>query len=88
MNNQMLFDVTDGPETLPAPLPAGKDEMNFAEFPIALLTDKVPKNQKVIKFEDQIFDEKRRSSSLAVASSKDRKNTACPPPPTTWSSWP
>ncbi len=30
----------------------GKDEMNFAEFPIALLTDRVPKGQKSIKFED------------------------------------
>ena len=34
--------------------------MNFAEFPIALLTDRVPKGQKTIKFEDQIFDEKRK----------------------------
>ena len=38
----------------------GKDEMNFAEFPIALLTDRVPKGQKSIKFEDQIFDTKRK----------------------------
>lgn len=38
----------------------GKDEMNFAEFPIALLTDRVPKGQKSIKFEDQIYDEKRK----------------------------
>lgn len=41
-------------------LPSGKDEMNFAEFPITLLTDRVPKDQKVIKFEDQIYDEKRK----------------------------
>ena len=38
----------------------GKDEMNFAEFPIALLTDRVPKGQKSIKFEDQIYDERRK----------------------------
>ncbi len=38
----------------------GKDEMNFAEFPIALLTDRVPKGQRSIKFEDQIFDPKRK----------------------------
>jgi hypothetical protein len=41
------------------PLP-GKDEMNFAEFPIALLTDRVPKGQKSIKYEDQIYDTRRR----------------------------
>ena len=34
--------------------------MNFAEFPIALLTDRVPKGQKSIKFEDQIYDERRK----------------------------
>jgi hypothetical protein len=34
--------------------------MNFAEFPIALLTDRVPKGQKCIKFEDQIYDERRK----------------------------
>lgn len=56
----MLFDVADDTENPPAPLPSGKDEMNFAEFPIALLTDKVPKGQKLIKFEDQIYDEKRK----------------------------
>lgn len=56
----MLFTATEEPDTAPLPLPYGKDEMNFAEFPIALLTDKVPKDQKVIKFEDQIFDEKRK----------------------------
>lgn len=56
----MLFDTTDDAENPPSPLPYGKDEMNFAEFPIALLTDKVPKDQTIIKFEDQIFDEKRK----------------------------
>jgi hypothetical protein len=47
-------------EAVSALLPSGKDEMNFAEFPIALLTDRVPKDQKSIKFEDQIYDEKRK----------------------------
>lgn len=56
----MLFDVTDETESSSAPLPSGKDEMNFAEFPIALLTDRVPKGQKLIKFEDQVYDEKRK----------------------------
>jgi len=57
MKIDMLFNVT---EESPVYLPSGKDEMNFAEFPIALLTDKVPKGQKVLKFQDQIFDEKRK----------------------------
>ena len=41
-------------------LPSGKDEMNFAEFPIALLSDRAPKDQKSIKFEDQVYDERRK----------------------------
>jgi hypothetical protein len=36
----------------------GKDEMNLAEFPITLLTDRVPKGKKVIKYQDRIYDEK------------------------------
>src|SRR3954454_17903943 len=43
-----------------APPAPGKDEMNFAEFPMALLTDRVPRGQKSIKFEDQIYDERRK----------------------------
>jgi hypothetical protein len=56
----MLFDITDTAELDPLALRPGKDEMNFAEFPIALLTDRVPKGQKVIKFEDEVYDEKRK----------------------------
>ena len=37
----------------------GRDEMNFAEFPLGLLTDRAPKDQKTIKAEDQIYDERR-----------------------------
>lgn len=40
--------------------PWGKDEMNFAESPIALLTDRVPKGQTNIIFEDQVYDERRK----------------------------
>lgn len=47
--------ITDAAATLPS----GKDEMNFAEFPIALLTDRAPKGHKSIKFEDRFYDEKR-----------------------------
>ena len=34
--------------------------MNLAEFPIALLTDRAPKGQKSIEFEDKIYDERRK----------------------------
>jgi hypothetical protein len=42
----------------PFPLRLGKDEMNLAEFPITLLTDRVPKGQKLLQYRDEIFDEK------------------------------
>ncbi len=52
-------DASDNPSQAPCP---GKDEMNFAEFPIALLTDKVPKGQKSIKFEDTVYDHKKKKT--------------------------
>ena len=42
---------TDEKSSQPARL-AGRDEMNLAEFPIALLTDRAPKGQKTLYFED------------------------------------
>ena len=48
------------PEATASPAASGKDEMNFAEHPIALLTDKVPKGQRSIKFEDTVYDERRK----------------------------
>ena len=36
----------------------GRDEMNLAEFPIALLTDRVPKDQTEAVYQDEIFDER------------------------------
>lgn len=36
-----------------------RDELNLAEFPIALLTDRVPNGLKTIEFQDEIFDQKR-----------------------------
>jgi hypothetical protein len=42
----------------PFPLRLGKDEMNLAEFPITLLTNHVPKGQKVLQYQDEVFDEK------------------------------
>src|SRR5277367_68495 len=47
--------------TSPSPKPLGllgRDEMNLAEFPIALLTDRIPKDQKEAIYQDEIFDER------------------------------
>jgi hypothetical protein len=38
---------------------SAKDEMNLAEFPIALVTDRVPEGEKTIRFQDKIFDERK-----------------------------
>ena len=48
------------PEPIPANLLPGKDEMNFAELPIAMLTDRECKGQRSIKFEDQVYDKRKR----------------------------
>jgi Replication initiator protein A len=41
------------PDLEPPPVELiGRDEMNLAEFPIALLTDYAPKEQKTVRFED------------------------------------
>ncbi len=45
----------------PSPKPLrllGRDEMNLAEFPITLLTDRVPKDQREAVYQDEIFDER------------------------------
>jgi hypothetical protein len=57
--DSMTLDLVEQNES-PSPLPNGKDEMNFAEFPIALLSDRVPKGQKSIEFVDQIYDARRK----------------------------
>jgi hypothetical protein len=36
----------------------GRDEMNLVEFPITLLTDRVPKNQREAVYQDEIYDER------------------------------
>lgn len=38
----------------------GRDEMNFAEFPLALLTDRVPSDLKTLEVEDRIYDERKK----------------------------
>jgi Replication initiator protein A len=46
-------------KTSPKPLGLlGRDEMNLAEFPITLLTDRVPKDQKEAVYQDEIYDER------------------------------
>lgn len=47
------FDIDDGKNY------DGKDEMNFAEFPLAGIADRIPDDQKTLVFEDQIFDSGR-----------------------------
>ncbi len=34
----------------------GRDEMNFAEFPLAAISDRIPDDQKTLVFEDSIYD--------------------------------
>ena len=41
-----------------------RDEMNLAEFPIALLTERVPNGQKTLEFQDEIYDQKRKQVVL------------------------
>src|SRR3954453_901526 len=48
------------PEATPASFGfSAKDEMNLAEFPIALVTDRVPEGEKTIRFQDRIFDQRK-----------------------------
>jgi Replication initiator protein A len=58
MSSVTIYD--DRMESALSTLHPGKDEMNFAEFPIAMLTDRVPKGQRSIKFEDQVYDERKK----------------------------
>ena len=60
----------DSPADAPSPRTSrllgslGRDEMNLAEFPITLLTDRVPKDQKEAVYQDELFDER---SGLTVS---------------------
>jgi hypothetical protein len=60
------------PGTAQAVSVLGRDEMNFAEFPLALLTDRAPSDQKTLEAEDQIYDERKGqviSRKLTITSS-------------------
>jgi Replication initiator protein A len=55
------MEATDNVTSRPSPKPLrllGRDEMNLAEFPITLLTDRVPKDQREAVYQDEIFDER------------------------------
>jgi hypothetical protein len=55
----MDSDTEAQPLLSPKPLgQLGRDEMNLSEFPITLLTDRVPKNQQEAVYQDEIFDER------------------------------
>jgi Replication initiator protein A len=59
MDANLMDRVTD--QDLSPFLPThGKDEMNFAEHPIALLTDRVPKGQRSLIYEDTVYSQRRR----------------------------
>ena len=55
----MMHSPEAEPTASPIRSSPGKDELNLAEFPIALLTDRVPKGQKTIEFKDQIHDHRK-----------------------------
>jgi Replication initiator protein A len=55
------MDSASNTTTPPSPKPLallGRDEMNLAEFPITLLTDRVPKDQKEAVYQDEIYDDR------------------------------
>ncbi len=56
----------------------GKDEMNLAEFPITLLTDRVPAGQKIIEYQDQIFDERSGRTITRKLTIKPAEGTGLP----------
>jgi hypothetical protein len=54
------------PNLLPTELPTSsaksyRDELNFAEFPIASVADRIPSSQKTLTFTDTIFDQSRNA---------------------------
>jgi Replication initiator protein A len=51
-------------ETLSELLRIGKDEMNLAEFPMTSLSERPIKGETTLKFEDQIFDDRKRKIIL------------------------
>src|SRR5688572_17387889 len=54
-----LVEHREKPQPASAASFLGRDEMNFAEFPLALLTDRAPSDVKTLEAEDQIYDERK-----------------------------
>ena len=49
-----------------------RDELNFAEFPLASISTSLPKDQKTLEFTDEIFDKsvnKRVTRKLTITAS-------------------
>lgn len=44
---------------VPDQLHEGKDELNFAEFPLGTISERIHPNQKTLYFEDKIFDQSK-----------------------------
>ena len=70
--------IPDAAEEKPAVLRLGKDEMNLAEFPITLLTDRVPAGQKIIEYQDQIFEERTGRTITRKLTIKPAEGTGLP----------
>ena len=69
---------TDAITKTPAVMRLGKDEMNLAEFPITLLTDRVPAGQKIIEYQDQIYDERSGRTITRKLTVKPAEGTGLP----------
>ena len=51
----------------PLPLADGRDEMNLAEFPIALIAERVLEDQKTVEFSDWVTDPRERRAGAPAA---------------------
>ena len=62
MNNDRIesSETLEQVETLSELLRIGKDEMNLAEFPMTSLSDKPAAGETSLRFEDQIYDDRRK----------------------------
>lgn len=63
------FDPTDG-----------RDELNFSEFPLAMIANRLPDGQKTLSFEDEIWDEgtKQKISRKLTISGSDQYGLPTP----------
>lgn len=59
LNRARPLGFVEDDASLPTKEVFSRDELNLAEFPIALLTDRVPNGVKTLEFQDEIFDQKR-----------------------------